>query len=170
MSEQSINVQLDNNNPNHQPHTHATNDLTTTDQHQSFEKYIDEMKKLYFAILDFLESSDENYNDILNTESFQSLIKVVHDLQIDNDQEGIQQFLQMINDISDNHCRNYDFNKKVNQLLLHYKNQIEQTLSNHDIYQIFRNNKILLLFLLQNQIITITQPIYDDIITKIESN
>lgn len=36
------------------------------------------------------------------------------------------------------------------------------------IYQNFKNNKILLLFLLQNQIIT--TMIYDEITTKIESN
>lgn len=94
----------------------------------------------------------------------------MNNLQIDNDQEGYQQFLQIVNSISDNHCRKHNFNTKVNQLLLHYKSQIKQTLSNYDIYRIFKNNKILLLFLLQNQIITITQPIYEEIITKIESN
>ena len=72
MSEQNINAQLDNDEPNYQPHAHATSDLTTTDHHRSFENYIDDIKKLYFAILDCLMSSDGNYVSILSTNFFQS--------------------------------------------------------------------------------------------------
>ena len=64
----------------------------------------------------------------------------MNNLQIDNDQEGYQQFLQIVNSISDNHCRKHNFNTKVNQLLLHYKSQIKQTLSNPSSFSFTKLN------------------------------
>ena len=82
----------------------------------------------------------------------------------------MQQFLQIIKNICDNHHRGTIFITNIFQLLQYYKNQIKQILSNNEIYRIFENNKILLLFLIKNDFISISDEIYREMICKIEPN
>ena len=84
--------------------------------------------------------------------------------------EELTQFLLTIKSISDHHQRDVYFNKKINQILQHYKDQIKQTLPNDEIIHIFESNKLIVLFLLKNDIITISEDIYKYIVRIIESN
>ena len=90
--------------------------------------------------------------------------------QIVEDKEEMHQFLEIINNIGEHHHRDQHFNERMNQLILHYKDQIKQTLSNQEIFHIFENNLKIVHFLLQKDIITISDDIFDEMINKIEHN
>ena len=124
------------------------------------ESYIKNKKNLYTAILEFLEGSDKRSEDEFNNESFQKLINIIKNQQIEENEEEMHQFLEIIKRIEDNHHRDQHFNERMNQLLDYYKDQIKQTLSNLEIYHIFKNNKKIVYFLLQKGIITISYEIY----------
>ena len=79
----------------------------------------------------------------------------------------MRQFLEIVKSIGEHHHRYQHFNERMNQLLLYYKGQIKQTLSNIEIFHIFENNKKIVLFQLQNDIITISDKIYKEIVTII---
>ncbi|KAK8839416.1 hypothetical protein M9Y10_031766, partial [Tritrichomonas musculus] len=134
------------------------------------ESYIEDKKNLYASILEFLEESKDDNDGEVMTESFQQLITVIKSQHIEENAEEMRQFLEIIKSIGLHHHRDQHFNEKMNQLLIRYKDQIKQTLSNLEIFRIFENNKKIVLFLLQNELITISNEIYKEILNKIEKN
>ena len=143
------------------------NNQTTVLLQNSLESYIDDWKQLYDKILEFLEDSDENcYNNEMH---YQILLHMLCQ-KIEGDRDEIFQFLQIINYISKNHHRGKNFINKINKILQFYKDQIKQTLSDFEIFDIFENNKIILLFLLKNEIISISDTICTKIMGKYELN
>ena len=134
------------------------------------ESYIEDKKNLYISILNFLEEPDNHNDDKASQKSFQELINIITSQKIEEDAEEMRQFLELIKSIGEHHCRDQQFNERMAQLLLHYKTQIKQTLTNLEIFQIFANNKKTVLFLIQNGIITISDEIYMQIVNKIENN
>ena len=93
------------------------------------EKYIADKENLYKMILQFIENSVETDDDSL----FYNLSETIKN-QIADDPDEMQQFLQTIKCISDNHHRNRNFNYKINRILSYYKDQIKQNMTNIDIY------------------------------------
>ncbi|KAK8835254.1 hypothetical protein M9Y10_039802 [Tritrichomonas musculus] len=126
------------------------------------ESYIADKKKLYTAILEFLENSDENLDDTANDIYFERLSPI-------EDCENMKDFLRIIKNISDEHHRDTNFITRTKQLLLHYKQQIKQTLSNEEIFNLFADNKLLVHFLLTNDIIKMTDKICYEMMNKYES-
>ena len=118
------------------------------------QEYIRQKKKLYNSLLDFLENQDEiecnihylfeNYNFIDNDK------EIKHELKI---------LLFLILRISDNHRRTPLFDQKINQIIIFFEKAIKQTFSNSEIFSIFKDNKRVLLFLFQNEIIIIDDSI-----------
>ena len=100
-------------------------------QHQTLESYIEDKKNLYTSIHGFLEESDEN-----SEKSFQELINIIRNQQFEKDEKEMSQFLEIIKSIEEHHHRAQQFNERMNQLLLHYKDQIKQTMSNIKIFHI----------------------------------
>ena len=117
------------------------------------ENYIECKKKLYDVILEFLEESEEK------SQQFEKLCTNLRNCHIEDDREEMTQFLLTIKCISDHHHRNAYFIQKIRQILQHYKEQIKQTLSNDKIFHIFESNKLILHFLLTNDIICISENI-----------
>ena len=144
-----------------------TNNDKTILYQQEMISYINEKKNLYNSVIEFLDNSDDL--DDGNDSYFQELIEFASN-QIERDPKEMVEFLQILKDIVDNHHREPNFFSKINQILQQYSNKIKQTLSNEEIFEIFENNKIFILFLLKNQILTITEPIYNAIIEKYEQN
>ncbi|KAK8883930.1 hypothetical protein M9Y10_043032 [Tritrichomonas musculus] len=134
------------------------------------ESYIEDKKNLYTSILNFLEESDEPNDDEIRKESFQKLTNVFKNQEIEGDCEEMRQFLEIVKCIGEHHHRDQNFNRRVNELLEHYQDQIKQTLSNLDIFHIFENNKKIVLFLIQKCIITMSDEIYKEIVYKLENN
>ena len=120
-----------------------------------------------YLFLDFFENSDGNYSD----ESCSIFFRILNEYQgIKECREEMYEFLKILNGIGSHHYRDRQFNSKMKQILLHYKEQINQTLSNDEIFHIFEHNKNIVHFLLKNEIITISDHIYKSMMSKFESN
>ena len=129
------------------------------------ESYINSKKKLYSAILEFLENSDDD-----NLSELNHLVDIVTNQHLEGDLEEMKDFLKIIKNISDNHHRHLNFMNRINNILQQFKDKIKQTLSNDEIFEIFRSNKIIVLFLLKSDILTITESIYKEMISKLDPN
>ena len=131
---------------------------------QQTQKYVISKKEVYTAVLEYLESSEciDEYLD--------NLIKIIDAQKFEKNQEEYEHFLYMIEHISNNHHRDEIFINKIFQILQYYKQQIKQTLSNVQIFNIFQNNKKILLFLIENEIIKVDKCIAHKILTKSKNN
>lgn len=128
------------------------------------QKYVEEKNELYSSLIEFLENSD------VYIDGFEHLIQIINIEQIEGNREEIEHFLYLIHHISNNHQRSKYFFQKIFQIIEYYKDQIKQTFSNIEIFNIFRSNKLILLFLFENRIIKLDDQIYQQIIDTIEGN
>lgn len=96
--------------------------------YNAIDNYIENNLKLYLSIHKFLENSDEE----LNEENFPEIYK---------NREEMHQFLEIISRIGEHHHHNQNFNEKMNQILLHYQEQIKQTMPNDETFDAFKNSK-----------------------------
>ena len=103
--------------------------------------------------------------------NFQSLTNEIENDQIMNDKNEFRSFLHLIIRISNNN-RSQNFHVKIEQILSFYKNQILNYFTNDEIFDIFKNNKRILLFLFDEKIIIFTESILQKISKKkyIKSN
>ena len=89
------------------------------------------------------------------------IINFIEELHIIDDPYEFKSFLSFISEISNNHQRVSNFYEKFEKLSWHFKSAIKQTFSNFFIFNIFKYNKLILFFLITNDIIKI-----DDTISK----
>lgn len=119
------------------------------------QEYIAIKKKLYQNLIDYVESEDET----LNAEFLNKLNQIKESDSI----EDKKSLLNMILSISNNHYRHSNFQKKIENLISHFSNTLKQMLTNSEIFDFFKPNKLLLLYLFKNQIIQFEDPIIDNI-------
>ena len=131
---------------------------------QKIQEYVDEKNKFYGFVLNYLEKIDSNEDD------FNELIQIIDEKQYEKNQEEFELFLHFLSYIFKNHHRDELFNKKIFQIIQYYKDQIKQTFLNYQIYDIFKNDKLILLFMFENDIINFDYDIYRLVINKNESN
>ena len=113
--------------------------------------FIEKMKEIQKNLLNFLE------DDEMSEKKDQKFIEFLNQHQIDDDK--FKSFLLLILNISNNHNRNQFFFTKIFLILRIYKSKIKQLYSNNDILDLFKSNKQILLFLIQEQIIIFNESI-----------
>lgn len=138
-------------NNNHQHEIQKKDQSIIADE--SIRKYIQEKKEIYSNLMNFLENSDNDDN------SFQQLIDIFNNQEEDKFRTKIEEFLQLISIIADNHHREETFFTRIFQIIQNYKEKIEQTFSNIELFNMFQNNKKILLYLFKNKIILISGAI-----------
>ena len=86
----------------------------------SIKEYIGKMKIIQNKILNFIvnEDSDE--------ENYENLIKIINDQQIKRNQHDLKVFLYLVIKIANNHHRNYNFFRKIEQILHEVKDEIKK--------------------------------------------
>ena len=119
----------------------------------SFQEYLDTMKDIEGNIVYFLEeeaNSEENFlileskfNDTKKSDSKYYLLSIMH----------------LISNIVYNHHRFPNFFAKIERILLFFKEDIKKYFSNSEVFNIFRSNKRILLFLIEQQLIIIDEYI-----------
>ena len=124
----------------------------------SSKEYLDRMTKIQNNILDFLNLDDDM------EEKFENFKFIISDFKIQNDHYELKSLLNLISHISNNHIRNSNFIKKIGRILQFL--EINKYFSNSEIFNIFQNNKQILLFLIKEKIMVID----DNIATKMTSN
>lgn len=118
------------------------------------KKYLKDQKLLYDQILGFINQDGEI--------EFTSLIDLLQKYQ--KKKENFQNILYIIAKISKNHKRSPEFLENIKQILSHFGNYIKHTFSNIEIYKIFEDNLLFLLFLIENDIFSIDQAVFQQIL------
>lgn len=126
------------------------------------ENYIKEKKRISCLLLDFIDCETE----LERNNKFQNLIDSIEIMKNANDDDEIFEFLQLISIITNNHHRIVDFFKKIGMILLHMSDYIKQKYPNHDIFNIFKYNKRVLLILIENNILSIDDHMINFFVEK----
>lgn len=86
------------------------------------------------------------------------------------DREKLKKVLQLITKIANNHHRDENLFKNIFNIIQNYTETIKESFSNYEIFDIFKSNKLILLFLFSNKTIFVDDKINEIIISKIEKN
>lgn len=124
------------------------------------QQYLDEMQKIQYSLLEFLE------NESNSEEQFQNLKEIFNEYKITDDHYKLKSLLYLVTKIANNHHRGQDFFSKIDQVLNLFKNDIKKYFSNFEIFNIFKGNKRIILFLITEQILNFDENIAKEITTK----
>lgn len=113
------------------------------------QEFLEVIKKIQENILLFLE------NEANLEESFQNLSIILQDQKICDDKLKLTLLLHLILKISNNHHHGPNFFGKLEQILNIFKDSIKKNFTNSEILSIFKSNKRILLFLIQENIIIV---------------
>ena len=130
----------------------------------SYETYVDKMKSIQNSLLEFLEEesdAEDKYNNFINIVSTQQII---------NEEHEFKALLKLIGNIGNDHHRAPNFICKLERLLRHFKQGLQKYFSNSEIFKIFKYNKRILLFLLEEKMMIIDEYIFSIITTYVRKN
>lgn len=122
------------------------------------QQYLEQMKNIQNTILEFI-------NNEQNEGNYQNLISFLNQ-EVKENQYKFRSFLNMISKISENYHQSPDFYDKIIKIISIFKVEIKQTFSNHEIFNIFKSNKRILLFLFEENILIPDEFIASFISTK----
>lgn len=112
-----------------------------------FHRYIEKIKNINVDLLQFLDNDDSSNQD------FQNLIKSIYDLNIKESKEEFYIILNLFSKISSNHYRSKCFFSKIESIIKVFKNDIKLVFTNSEIFDIFKYNRRILLFLFEEKIL-----------------
>ena len=127
----------------------------------SVEEFVGKMKSIQSNLLDFLE--DETAAD----DKYENFIELISSDQLTNDKYKFKALLQLLNNVGSHHKRVPNFISKLEQILRYLKKDILKYFPNFEIFDIFKDNKRILLFLLEEKMMIIDESIFS-IITSSE--
>ena len=120
-------------------------------------EYLKKMKAIQNNILEFL------YDDEESQELFVDLSKLLNFQQDSPNINELESILFLISIISKDHHRKPFFFDRIKKIILLLKNEIKQTFSNTKIFQLFKDNKAVLLLLIDEDILTLNLDILEEI-------
>ena len=120
---------------------------------------IEKFKNIQKEFLDFLENEEDP--DV----NFQNLNQLLKDIKIRDCQHEFRLFLHMFVSICNNYHRGPNFFSKINQILQILKDDIKKY-ENTRIFSLFKSNKRLLLFLIEEKIMTVDEYFVKQIIQE----
>lgn len=115
-----------------------------------FENFLKKFKSFHAEFLGFLENEEST------DEKFQNLIRLLKETKIQDCEHELRLFLHMLVEISNNHYRRPNFFNKIEQILQFFKDDIKKH-SNKEIFNIFKSNKRILLYLIEEKILIIDE-------------
>ena len=107
--------------------------------HEHFNK----MNCIQEMLLDFFENE--------GNEKLVDIVSYYDSLKIHENQYQFKEILHLITRISDNHNRCNNLLDKIFLILKDFANEIKKYFSNFEIFDIFKNNKRILLFLFEKK-------------------
>ncbi|KAK8895706.1 hypothetical protein M9Y10_013590 [Tritrichomonas musculus] len=119
----------------------------------SYQDYINKMKDIQEDILNFVDDKD-NQNDYFN-----KLINAIKIHNIQQNHDDLMILLHLIASISNNHHRGPFFFEKIERILNFLKEDIKKNFPNFKIFNIFKDNKRILLFLIKEDILKVDSSI-----------
>ena len=122
------------------------------------QHFWEKMKTIHNYLLDFIE----NGQDV--EESYINLKQVIGDENIVTDKHEFKSFLHLASKIINNHSKSSAFFDKIQKIFIDFKDDIMQNFTNIEIFNLFKNNKKFLLFLMNEKLIKVDKKISDIII------
>ena len=126
----------------------------------SISESIEGKKRIQESLLEFLEE-ESNIE-----ENYENFVKVISTHQIQEDKYELKSLIQMINKISENHQRIFNFIEKIERILILLKRSLNKYFTNSEKFELFKGNKRLLLFLIEEKIVTINENIFSLLTSK----
>ena len=115
------------------------------------EDFIFHNKVLQEKILGFIEDKGED--------DLKSITNTILDHNISKNSQKLFEIIHLVLKIMKNHQRSNNFFSKFERIFFEIKDGIKRNFSNTEIFIIFQNNKRILLFLFQNQVISVDKSI-----------
>ncbi|KAK8846951.1 hypothetical protein M9Y10_019523 [Tritrichomonas musculus] len=119
------------------------------------KEYIENMKTIQQRLLDFIENEDDK------EENYENILEIITDQKIQENQHDLKTLLYLITKIANNHHQQPHFFTKIEKILTNFKDEMKKFYSNWEIFKIFKRNKRILLFLIEEKIITIDKSIFN---------
>lgn len=119
------------------------------------DKYVDQFKNIQSNFLSYI---DENNNC---EENYENLVSSLENMKIRENKDDLELFLKLVIQISNDHYRTLDFFNKICKVLSLFKEEIKHNYTNIEIFSLFKSNKRLLLFLLEEKLMVIDKEIYN---------
>ena len=104
--------------------------------------------------LEFIEFIDGKYS---TNDEIQIFLERF--IRQDESKRDLKELLHLISSISYNHLQTSDLYNKIKQTLLYLKDSINKFFSNFDVFNLFKHNKAILSFLIENKMLTIDKYI-----------
>lgn len=123
-------------------------------------KFLDSLKEIHNCVINFIDCEDKDES------KYNELVHLLDTKNIKQNKEDLRYFFSLLNKIIDNHHRGSDFYAKIEQIIKIFAKEIIEYNSNSEIFQIFCNNKRVLLYLLEEKIFTIDEQITKQIMSK----
>lgn len=105
------------------------------------------MKPIQNIIHEFLK------NEEFEEDNFQKLINYNNSQKISSNPKELKLLLHLLSKFSNNHHRTHNFFVKIGRILTFYQSEIKNFFTNFEIFDIFKNNKRILLFLFEEKIV-----------------
>ncbi|KAK8897262.1 hypothetical protein M9Y10_015201 [Tritrichomonas musculus] len=118
-----------------------------------FEEYLEKKKEIQKELLLYIDDQTSV------EENFQNFCVNLEIQRIQGSSSQLSELLHLISKISNNHHRSPNFFTKIEQILHILKESITSKISNSQLFNIFKGNKRILLFLIENKYLTIDKYI-----------
>ena len=126
--------------------------------------YLRKMKEIHTALLETLKFQEfRNQNN-------ESLFKMINDLKIKENKHELRSVLHILSYISNNYHRSQDFFCIFFEILKFLKNEIKINFSNNEVFYIFKENKRILLFLIEEKILIVDKNVVKQILKMNKGN
>ena len=124
------------------------------------EEHLNKMKEYQQIILEFLDNEEDSDNN------FKNLKNIFNQPNIFDNPYEIKLLLHLIQRISSNHHHATKFYNKICQIFSLLSDKLKKNFSNYEIFRIFKKNKRILLYLIEEKIISIDSYISSNIISE----
>ena len=125
------------------------------------QEYANKMRKIYSLFLEYIDCTVDE-----KEENLRVFLDMLNSQNTFDDLDEIYEILVLISNVSKTHYRDQDFFAKIEKLLDFFTERIKQSFTNFQIFNIFKSNKRILLFLFEHKIIEIDQSILDFILNS----
>ena len=120
-------------------------------ENREIANYLDKMETIQSKIIKLIDACDKDSQEI----KYQKLLILLEKLQIQENKYEFSSFLHLLTIIYNNHHHQLDFIDMIEKIIKYYEFDIKKFYNNSEIFTIFKENKRILLFLIESKLMII---------------